>query len=250
MIGESVGEHVRRLRLERAASRLKHGDTPITMIAFEAGYETHEAFSRAFRAIHGVSPSEFRLRNGSVPRAASLSGVHWRDGEAPLNFTPVILEGNAIDVKIEKIKPIRVAFVRHIGLYDECDAAWDRLTTELGHRGLLGGETKYIGLCYDDPEVTPPEKVRYDACVSVDESFQPEGEIGVQTIAGGEYAVTTHFGPYSRLGETYARLFGQWLPQSGRELRSIPCMEIYLNDPEGTEPEDLITDIYAPLESR
>ena len=47
MVGESVMGHVRRLRLERAAHRLKSGDHPVTRVAFEAGYETHEAFIRA-----------------------------------------------------------------------------------------------------------------------------------------------------------------------------------------------------------
>jgi AraC family transcriptional regulator len=93
-------------------------------------------------------------------------------------------------------------------------------------------------------------KIRYDACVTVDETFQPSGDIGVQVIPGGEYAVTTHFGPYDKLGETYTELLGQWLPRSGRELRSTPCFEVYLNDPQSTEPEDLITDIYAPLLSK
>jgi AraC family transcriptional regulator len=85
--------------------------------------------------------------------------------------------------------------------------------------------------------------------VSVDEDFVPKGDIGVQVVAGGDYAVTTHFGPYHKLGDTYTKLLGQWLPRSGRELRSAPCFEVYLNDPQGTEPEDLLTDIYAPLQT-
>ena len=52
-----------------------------------------------------------------------------------------------------------------------------------------------------------------------------------------------------QLGDTYTKLLGQWLPRSGRELRATPCFEIYLNDPQSTEPEDLLTDIHAPLES-
>jgi AraC family transcriptional regulator len=84
----------------------------------------------------------------------------------------------------------------------------------------------------------------------VDSRFLPRRDIGVQTIAGGEYAVTTHFGPYSKLTESYTKLLGQWLPGSGRELRSAPCFEVYLNSPEGTDPEDLITDLYAPLAPR
>src|SRR5205085_6955962 len=60
MVGESVMEHVRRLRLERAAHRLKFTDQPVTRIAFDAGYEAHEAFTRAFGAMFGTAPSQFR----------------------------------------------------------------------------------------------------------------------------------------------------------------------------------------------
>ncbi len=250
MLGESVREHIRRLKLERAASRLKHSNTPVTTIAFEAGYESHEAFTRAFKAMAGISPSEFRLQKGSLSQPVSPSEVHYQERTQLSDFIPVQTGGVSMEVKFENIMPMRVAFVRHIGPYDECGKAWDKLTTELGRRGLLCADTKYIGLCYDDPEVTPAEKVRYDACVTVPEDFMPENDIGVQTIAGGEYVLVTHFGPYNRLGETYARLFGEWLPRSGRHLRSAPCLEVYLNDPEGTDPEDLVTDIYVPLESR
>ena len=153
-----------------------------------------------------------------------------------------------MEVRMERVEPMLVAFVRHVGPYNEVDTAWERLCMRLGKDGLLGPGTKFIGICYDDPEVTAPEKIRYDACVTVDRDFVAENDVGVQTIGGGEYAVTTHVGPYNLLGQTYAKLLGQWLPRSERELRSEPSLEFYLNAPESTDPEDLITDIYAPLE--
>jgi len=76
----------------------------------------------------------------------------------------------------------------------------------------------------------------------------PRGEIGVQTIPGGDYAVATHIGPYAGLAEMYSKLLGQWLPRSGRTLRNVPLFEVYVNDPETTDPKDLMTDVYVPLE--
>ncbi|MFH1417502.1 MAG: AraC family transcriptional regulator, partial [Planctomycetota bacterium] len=73
MVGESVKEHVRRLRLERAAFHLKATDQPVTRIAFDAGYEAHEAFTRAFRAMFGESPSGFRELHRPVAYPASPS---------------------------------------------------------------------------------------------------------------------------------------------------------------------------------
>jgi AraC family transcriptional regulator len=250
MIGETVAEHVRRLRLERAASRLKLTTLPVTQIAFDAGYEAHEAFTRAFKSAFGVAPVRFRDQKGSVCPAGSPSGVHYRSG-AELNDFKTTRPGVPImKVQIQSLEPMRVAFMRHVGPYDEVGATWDKLLPWLGKEGWLAGEVKFIGVCHDDPDVTPPDKIRYDACVTVDARFTPAGDIGVQTIPGGEYAMTTHFGPYHKLGETYTQLLGQWLPRSGRQPASTPCFEIYLNSPDSTEPEDLITDIYAPLQPK
>ena len=56
MVGETPLELARRLRLERAAWRLKDKERAVTEIAFDAGYETHEAFTRAFRVAYSTSP--------------------------------------------------------------------------------------------------------------------------------------------------------------------------------------------------
>ncbi len=250
MVGESVKEHVRRLRLERAASQLKLSSAPVTEIAFDAGYESHEAFTRSFRSVFGVPPSQFRASHRKPILGAAPSGLHYADGENVDNFKTVQPGGRKMTVKIEHLDPIRVAFMRHVGPYSEVGETWDKFLPALGKEGFIGGDSMFIGICHDDPEVTPPEMIRYDACVRVDKDFAAEGEIGVQTIPGGDYAVTTHFGPYNKLGRTYAKLLGQWMPRSGRDLRPTPCFDVYLNDPQSTEPRELLTDIYAPLMGR
>jgi AraC family transcriptional regulator len=245
MVGESVNEHIRRLRLERAASQLKAGQAPVTRIALDAGYSSHEAFTRAFNGWFGTSPSRFRASRGRrLPEVAS--GLHYRRRHPVTQFRS-LRAGGRMKVEIKRIDPLRVAFMRHVGPYRQVGATWDKLLPILGKEGRLGGNPMFIGVCHDDPEVTGPARLRYDACVTVDLDFRGEGEVGLQTIAGGEYAVTNHQGPYNKMGDTYAALLGQWLPRSGRELSSAPCFEVYLNSPESTAPEDLLTDIYAPL---
>ena len=56
MVGETPMEFVRRLRLERAAWQLANTDHPVTRVAFDAGYETHEAFTRAFGVAYSTPP--------------------------------------------------------------------------------------------------------------------------------------------------------------------------------------------------
>ena len=242
MVGESLKEHIRRLRLERAASHLRSSKQPVTEIALDAGYASHEAFTRAFHAWFGASPTEFRARR-SFKQPEVASGLHYRHFKG----FRALREGANMQVAIQKIKPRCVAFVRHVGPYTQVGAAWDRLLPILGAEGRLGGNPMFIGVCHDDPEVTAPARLRYDACVTVDQDFHGHKDIGVQTIAGGEFAVMTHQGPYNKLGDTYAALLGQWLPRSGRDLGKTPCLELYLNTPENTAPEDLLTDIYVPL---
>jgi AraC family transcriptional regulator len=228
MVGESLKEHVRRLRLERAAGRLKRGTSSVTALAFDAGFQSPEAFTRAFKALFGVSPARYRGEKRPTPAR----------------------RGIAMDVDLLRLPPARVAFVRHVGPYRSVGAAWERLLPRLGKEGWLGAGSRFIGVCFDDPDVTPAARIRYDACVTVDAAFTPRDEIGLRTIPGGDYARATHAGPYAKLGASYRRLLGEWLPRSGRELRDVPCFEVYQNDPETTAPKDLLTDLYVPLKGK
>ncbi len=58
--GESAASYIRRMRLERAARKLRMGAVDITEVALAAGYESHAAFGKAFKGLFGLSPSEFR----------------------------------------------------------------------------------------------------------------------------------------------------------------------------------------------
>jgi AraC family transcriptional regulator len=247
MIGEPLAGHIRRLRLERAACQLKLTRLSVLEIALEAGFDSHEAFTRAFRVNFKASPTQFRRRHGPVAQIAARSGVHFREGSRLKDFRAVRTGDKTMNVTIKQLDAMRVAFMRHVGPYHEVGRTWETLMMFLGKEGLVGGDTRFIGICHDDPAVTSPDKIRYDACATVDAAFQPQGDIGVQIIPGGDYAVMTHFGPYEKLGESYARLLGQWLPRSHRNLAATPCLEMYLNSPENTGPEDLITDLCAPL---
>lgn len=155
-----------------------------------------------------------------------------------------------MNVRIEKQEARKVAFVRHIGPYKDCGKAWEALCRWAGEKGLLGPGTQYFGLCYDDPDVTPGDKIRYDACVTIEQTISAEKDIGVQEIPAGCFAVTIHEGPLEKISETYVKLCGEWLPKSGWEAKHAPNLEIYLNSPETTPPEKLRVEIQLPLEER
>src|SRR3712207_9523691 len=60
IVGESLQQHMRRLKLERAAHQLRETHSSVTQVASWAGYLTPESFSRAFAAHFGVPPRRFR----------------------------------------------------------------------------------------------------------------------------------------------------------------------------------------------
>ncbi|MCP4570523.1 MAG: GyrI-like domain-containing protein [FCB group bacterium] len=153
-----------------------------------------------------------------------------------------------MEVRIESRQPLTVACLRQYGPYETCHKTWEKLFIWAGKRGLVQPETITVGLSFDDPETTPPEKIRYEACISVADDFEPDGDIKVRQIEGGEYAVYTHIGSYSKIKESFRRLNKEWIGQSGHRLRSAPCLEIYIDDPEETPPELLRTYLCVPLQ--
>jgi AraC family transcriptional regulator len=189
----------------------------------------------------GMPPSQFRAAHPGPPD--SPSGVHYDDasGYHPPDY------GAPPPVEIKTLPPQRVVFLRHTGPYDRVGVTWGKLAAWAGPRGLFGPATRFIGVSYDDPQITPTEKLRYDAAMTVSRPVQPEGEFGVTELAGGEYATLMHKGPYDTLSRAYQMLLGAWLPQSGRELRDVPCFEVYLNSPQTTRPEELLTLIHVPV---
>lgn len=248
MVGESVKEHIRRLRLERAAHRLRYSGQKVVTIALDAGFETHESFTRAFRTMFGVAPSRFRRENRPLTFQTAECGVHFNPAGAVADFRPRRQRGSALAVRIETTAPLRVAFMRHVGPYGSCGPTWERLYTWAGKRGILTATTLCLGVGHDHPEITPLEKVRYDACITVPETIRPEGEIGIQTVGGGRYAVTLHRGHFSTLGDVYERLCAEWIPDNGHLLRAAPSFEIYRSDPKSTPFDEFLTEIHIPLE--
>lgn len=249
LVGEPVAAHVRRLRLERAAMHLKTGDRSVLELALEAGYESHEAFTRAFRRTFGESPSGFRANHG-LALPTSPTQIHFRaPDQGPLDFHPIDMTERTIEIR--ELPAFRAAFLRHVGPYEQVGPTWERLCGQAGPLGLFGPDTKMFGVSYDDPEVTPADKLRYDACIVVGEDFdttRTEGsELGVAAFGGGRYAVTMHEGPYENLAQTYGELYGLAFGKGEHKPGTSGCLEFYLNDPSSTPPADLRTEIWTPL---
>jgi AraC family transcriptional regulator len=257
LVGETPLELHRRLRMERAAERLCRTRAGVTAIAFDAGYDTHEAFTRAFGRRYGVSPSAFRERgtdaasacHGGPPTELSARcGLHVRDGRVDLGALTLTTGGITMDVTIETLPARRLATVRHLGPYPQIAEAFHRLGTIAAERGLYPHvDPPMLALYHDDPETTPPAELRSDAALVVRDGVELPSGLSEVTLPGGSYARASHRGAYSGLGDAWARLMGEWLPRSGFRVGAGPSYEVYVTDPRTTATEDLVTDLYVPL---
>jgi AraC family transcriptional regulator len=256
-IGETPLELHRRLRMERAAWSLVQEDVPVTAIAFAAGYETHESFTRAFRIYYQCSPSEFRQSrapDGPVClkpfqiELPSRSGIHFEPHRAAAISIHFIEGEQVMNVEIKEMQELRVATRRHVGPYNRISEAFVRLGEIAGPAGLLNQRPTMLAIYHDDPETTPASELRSDAAVVVSDEAKLPGELGEQRVPGGRYACTTHIGPYEQLGDVWGRFMGEWLPRSGERLNSDGVTyEIYRNTPAEVPKEKLETELYIPL---
>ena len=249
MTGETLADHVRRLRLERAATELRAGGRQVIQVALDAGYEAHEAFTRAFKAAYGVAPAEFRRATGPIAMLAAPSGVHFRPGVPVTTFNTNHITTKIMKVIVKKIKPMRVAYLRHVGPYEETKQTWFDLMAPLSADKQIRKRSVFIGMGHDDPSVTPAAELRYDACITVDKEYEPKQPVELQTITGGDYAVVKNC-PVEKIKDAFQHLYGQWLARSSRELRPAPGFMVFVGVQNGVAPKKQRYDIYMPLQPK
>jgi AraC family transcriptional regulator len=227
-MGESVHEHIKRLRLESAAFKLKYSASSIDKISSDAGYGQNTSFTKAFKQHFGKSPRHYRSEQQQTIDA--------------------VINKSVID--IVNLADFDVAYVRVKGnYYDAARNAWQTLMPRAYRSGLIDDDTKAYGITYDSPEITQESQIRYDACIGLASQQGLPGEFRIQTIQGGQYAVFRHVGAYEYLETVYNVIYKYWLPNSGKALRHLPSFCHYHHlDSSRVAEEELITDIYIPVE--
>lgn len=234
--GETPAETLARGRLSRAAHELLRTDQPIARIARRAGYGSAAAFTRAFRAAHGIPPGAYRARGGIGAIARPPGLVE----EQPAMHAVTIREEPAM----------RLAVIPHRGAYTGIGAVFDRLMPWAGARGLIGPETRFIGLYLNDPGTVAEADLLSEAGITVPPGTEGEGEVMIRDVPALRVAVIRFQGPYAELEDAYGWLYGTWLPESGEEPADAPAMEDYLNDCRTLPPAEWLTEIMLPLKPR
>jgi AraC family transcriptional regulator len=251
VVGETVSEFTRRLRLEWAANRLlsNHHDD-ITTIAIDCGFSSSQNFAKAFRQHFAMTPSIYRRSKignkiGKGENTLSLQARYNAD-TLFVNLSEDERR-NTMNAEVREMPEYNVAYVRKMGPYgkETCEQAFGELMQWAGPRGLLSSSAM-LGVYWDNPDVTPPEKCRTDACIIVPVGTSPEGQIGLQIISGGPYAVC-HFEIQSdNFQQAWEDAFA-WLISSGYECDDRPCYELYHNNANEHPEGKWIFDICIPL---
>ena len=155
-----------------------------------------------------------------------------------------------MDIRIEHLQPVTVAYVRRRGPYQRsAPAAWTALWRWIEEQGLAGSVGQGIGFGHHDPQVTPAQDQVYDACLEIAGGFTPDETVGRQTLPGGRYALLEVKGPYSGIGPGFERL-RRWLPTQDEPSDWRPWIEIYRNSPKDTPEDLLLTDLGVSLAGR
>lgn len=151
-------------------------------------------------------------------------------------------------IEILERPALHLASVRHVGSYMAIPEAFQRLNDLVTAAGLANRDTLLIGIYHDDPSTTPENKLRSDAAITVPSRTKLPSGLTEMVIPAGRYAHTTHLGPYTGLGDVWNHLRNEWLPRSGEHLGDGMSYEVYRNTPMNAKPEDLVTDLYLPLQ--
>jgi AraC-like DNA-binding protein/effector-binding domain-containing protein len=256
-LGETPKQFTLRLRIDHAAAALVNSWASILDIALECGFESHEAFCRAFRRRFGLSPSAYRKRGLIGPSTRSHAdlvdeigpcvglyhlGLGERRSEESMKYEITRQELAAQPVLVVRRQVRRAEIAATIG------AALPKVFLHAQQRGLaIAGYpiTRYVetsvGL------ITFETGMRVAAHGGDWTVAHGQGEVLAETLPAGPAATTIHFGPYDQLQDAYAAV-EEWIVANGFRQNGAPW-EAYLNDPaDHPNPQDWKTAVYWPFQ--
>ena len=241
--GVSLHRYVQLARMRQASKRLADGQgQSVTDIALDAGYETPDAFARAFRQRFAQSPSSFRKSPEWEPWLAAFGPLNAaRSKIMQTTFTPD-------QVILREVDPTRVAIFEHRGDPDTLDATIQRFITWRKAAGLSPRTNTTFNIWYSERRPANPADYSMDLCAGVgpDQPIESsDGMVKAGEIPGGRCAVLRVTGDTHNLEPAALYLYRDWLPASGEEMRDFPiyCQRFFLDEPEqGTAAE-----LFLPL---
>lgn len=227
VIGENPAQYIQRLRLEYIARELRTTSSSLELLAEATGYQSVQSLSKAFKKRFGIPPSTYK----QTPE-------RWTIERADQLFPRICKIYTKHIIYLNTDNPIN---------YNE---TWRKLYTFAIFSNLMYEGSESIGACFDFPTIIEESSPKFRPCISIEYEVQSNTNITCQTIEGGIYAVFTHQGDYTNLPDFYKSIWFIWLPQSRYQLRTSLTFEKYLNNPDNTEKNKLLTEVYIPISQK
>ncbi|MCX7708330.1 MAG: AraC family transcriptional regulator [Clostridia bacterium] len=253
VVGMPLSEYVRRRRLSLAALELQTGNNKVIDVALKYGYNSPEAFSRAFRDMHGIAPKE-----------ACTLGVKLR--LYPRITFHISIKGDAdMEYRIEEKNEITVVgVVRNLGRWtlstDEKKSNLTRIR-EIWDEYLGGGMNEVIGSKYE--LYRPPfwqigvthtkDNGETILAIGAESDGNQYKELDTYIIPASIWAVFTGKGAVNNPdhplhGSLMTRIMSEWLPSSGYE-KSMNC-EIEIYGPGDAFEDSYTCEIWIPVKKK
>lgn len=213
--GHSVIGYLRARRLTEAARTLVQGSPDILGVALDAGYGSHEAFTRAFRDQFGLTPEQVRARQ-SLDNLPLVEPLRMDQIKFVALETP----------RFEQHKAMLIA-----GLSERFDCAnpsgipalWQRFQPHIGHVPHEVGNATY-GICYNNDDAG---NMDYMAGIEVTGYADLPADFQRLRLPEQRYAIFAHKDHVATIRSTMHTIFSQWLPDSGHALADSPVLERY-----------------------
>ena len=203
--GRSVMGYVRGRRLSVAARSLADGAPDILAVALDAGYGSHEAFTRAFRDQFGLTPDEVRAQrhidNIPLVEPITMDQTNFAKLEPPrfVDGKPLVIAGLSEHYTFETKRGI--------------PSQWQKFGAHFGNIPGQVGKVSY-GVIYDMSD----EGMDYLSGAEVSDTSALPRDFTVKRLPGEKYAVFRHRDHISAIDSTWMTIWNKWLPESGLSL--------------------------------
>ncbi|MNM62543.1 Transposon Tn10 TetD protein [compost metagenome] len=243
LAGIPLSEYIRRRRLTVAAFELTNSDIKVIDLAVKYGYNSPDAFSRAFQSLHGVTPSEAR------------DNSHSLKAYPPMTFQLSIKGGNEMNYRIvEKEKFNIIGLKKRVpivfeGVNPEISKMWQSLNmqiiTEL--KALSNIEPSgLISASVNFSEGRMEEKGELDHYIGVASTKECPDNFEKLEVKTSTWAVFEAVGPFPEtLQNIWGRIYSEWFPSSNYEVAEGP--EILWNESKDTSSPTYKSEIWVPV---
>jgi AraC family transcriptional regulator len=253
MVNETPKQYALRLQLHQAATRLVSTDDTVLEVALDAGFNSHEVFTRAFRRYFGVTPALYRARAlasaSTEIRTRHVALVHASGPCFGLFHVPASSRRSSMptlsierrDLAAQNILFVRLRAARH----EIANAIAEGLGKAFPYSQRMG--LAIAGRPFTRYLTNGPGLYSLEVGMPIATVPQGEGAVEAGTLPAGPAAVAMHAGPYDQLSETYAAL-ERWIEANGYRVSGAPW-ESYITDPaDHPDPADWRTEVFWPLE--